>query len=112
MKSYIGERTPTGCEVMVLDPTQPGGGYPLDPRFDLRRHSPDGYSWSYSGSGPAQLALALLADVLGNDRKAERWYQEFKFKVIARLEGDTWEMSEENIRQAVAQLEAERGKGR
>lgn len=34
-------------------------GRALDPRFDLRFHSPDGFEWGYGGSGPAQLALAL-----------------------------------------------------
>ncbi len=35
---------------------------PLGPRLDLANHSPDGFSWGYGGSGPAQLALAILAD--------------------------------------------------
>lgn len=37
-------------------------GEPLDPRNDLMNHSPDGFEYGYGGSGPAQLALALLAD--------------------------------------------------
>ena len=35
---------------------------PLDPRFDLHKHSPDGFAWDKGDAGPAQLALALLAD--------------------------------------------------
>src|SRR5947208_15806700 len=112
MKFYHGERTPDGCEVEVIDADHPQGGYPLDPRTDIRNHSPSGYEWGYGGSGPAQLALALLADALGDDEKAQRFYQDFKFKVIGRLEGDSWELSQEDIRQAVSALEAERGKGR
>lgn len=110
MKHYIGERTPEGCEVDVIDKDAPGGGYPLNPRFDLRNHSPDGYEFGYGGSGPAQLALALLADALGDDEKAQRLYQDFKFKVIGRLEGDRFELSQEDIVQTVARLEAERGR--
>src|SRR5205823_6333568 len=60
MKHYVGERTPQGCEVEVIDKDVPGGGYPLLPRFDLRNHSPTGFEWGYAGSGPAQLSLALL----------------------------------------------------
>lgn len=30
-----------------------------------QRHSPDGFSWGYEGSGPAELARCLLIDVLG-----------------------------------------------
>jgi len=110
MKHYIGERTPRGCEVEVIDQDAPGGGYPLPPRFDLRNHSPTGFEWSYSGSGPAQLSLALLADALGNDERAQRHYQDFKFKVVARLPHDRWELSQEDIRLAVAQLETGRGR--
>ena len=28
----------------------------------IMNHSPNGFSWGYSGSGPAQLALAILCD--------------------------------------------------
>jgi hypothetical protein len=35
---------------------------PLPLRCDLVNHSPTGFSWGYAGSGPAQLALAILAD--------------------------------------------------
>jgi len=37
-------------------------GKPLNPRNDLMNHSPDGFEYGYGGSGPAQLALAILAD--------------------------------------------------
>jgi hypothetical protein len=111
MKHYVGERTPEGCEVDVIDPSAPGGGYALPPRHDLRNHSPDGFNWGYGGSGPAQLALALLADALGDDEKAQRFYQDFKFKVIGRLDGDRFELSQEDIRQTVAALQAWRARG-
>jgi Family of unknown function (DUF6166) len=104
MRFYHGERTPDGCEVDVIDSSNPNGGYPLNPRFDLRNHSPDGFNFGYSGSGPAQLSLALLADALSNDETAQRFYQDFKNKVIARLEGDHFELSQEDIIQTVAQL--------
>lgn len=63
-------------------------GEPLDLRLDLMRHSPTGFAWGYGGSGPAQLALAMLADALGDDREALRIYQRFKEVLIARLPGD------------------------
>ena len=37
---------------------------------DLVNHSPDGTEWGYAGSGPAQLALALLAHALADDALA------------------------------------------
>ena len=33
-----------------------------EPSQELWNHSPDGFNWGYGGSGPAQLALALLLD--------------------------------------------------
>lgn len=49
----------------------------------LHNHSPDGFQWGYSGSGPAQLSLALLLDVTGNPEVAQECYQDFKFYVVA-----------------------------
>jgi hypothetical protein len=69
----------------------------LDPRFDLRRHSPDGFEWGYCGSGPAQLALALLCDATGNDELAKDLYQRYKFKFVAGWVGDTFLTSDVEI---------------
>ena len=109
-KRYIGTRTPDECVVVVV--AEDGSEEPLNPRFDLRKHSLDGFNWGYSGSGPAQLALALLADALGDDERAYISYQEFKFKVVARLERDDFELTQAEICQKVASLEAEKGNRR
>ncbi|MBA7644120.1 hypothetical protein ES703_51857 [subsurface metagenome] len=47
-------------------------------------HSPDGFNWGYEGSGPAQLALAVLLELVPQDRAVEL-HQEFKREVIAAL---------------------------
>jgi hypothetical protein len=52
-----------------------------EPSLAIRNHSPDGFAWGYGGSGPAQLALAIMLELTG---KAEG-YQEFKWKVVAGL---------------------------
>ena len=71
----------------------------LNPRLDLSNHSPAGFAWGYGGSGPAQLALALLADALGDDEAALRYHQDFKFRVIGRLEQNKpWTLTEQQIR--------------
>ena len=111
-RRYIGERTPDGCQVVVIDPARPDEARLLNPRYDLRNHSPDGYNFGYNGSGPAQLSLALLADALGDDRRAQSVYQEFKFKVIGRLQGDRFELTDDQIKATVAELDAARGRGR
>lgn len=68
--------------------------YPLSARNDLFNHSPDGFSWGYGGSGPAQLALALLADCLGNDVWAVKLHQEFKALYVAAIpQADNFEVT-------------------
>ena len=102
MKVYRGRRTDSGTEVTVTDGA---GERPLPPRFDLRRHSPDGFEWGYGGSGPAQLALALTADALGDDDRARSVYQPFKFKVVGALASNTWTLTEDQVRASVADIE-------
>ncbi|MBI3418195.1 MAG: hypothetical protein HY043_23135 [Verrucomicrobia bacterium] len=97
MKRYEGKRSYGQCFVTV-------NGCALDPRFDLRFHSPDGFEWGYGGSGPAQLALALLADHLANAEQALALYQSFKFKVIAGLPREGWTLTSQEIEQALQNL--------
>lgn len=54
----------------------------------IKRHSPTGFEWGYEGSGPADLALAILLAVTGNEKLADRLYQQFKRDVIARVPRD------------------------
>lgn len=79
----------------------------LDPRFDLKRHSPDGFQCGYSGSGPAQLALAILAEIY-DDETACRYYQRFKDDVIAGLDGDSFVLDEHEVRRWKETIEAVR----
>jgi hypothetical protein len=102
---YIGLRTADRCEVFVLEPGRLGRRLPF--RLDLANHSPDGFNWGYNGSGPAQLALALLADALKNDRRAVQLHQQFKFRVIGPLACTEWTMSSEFIRKVVGDIERE-----
>ncbi len=62
---------------------------PLQVRLDLVNHSPDGFEWGYGGSGPAQLAIAILADAVGDSYAVHR-YQEFKRDVVQQLEHHDW----------------------
>lgn len=55
------------------------------PSLKLRNHSPTGFSWGYGGSGPAQLALAILLKASGDPVLALAEYQGFKQSIIARL---------------------------
>ena len=109
-KFYYGERDADGnCAVWVVEdhassPTAEADelvtrDFPL--RLDLRNHSPTGFEWGYGGSGPAQLALALLADAVG-DEFAQTHYQEFKREVISAF-GASWSISAQEIRRFISQ---------
>lgn len=70
--------------------TETGNKQPLPLRLDLFNHSPTGFSWGYEGSGPAQLALAILADVVGPSYAVDL-HQAFKRDVVARQSmGEPW----------------------
>ncbi len=55
------------------------------PSQRIVNHSPDGFAWGYSGSGPAQLALAVMLMVCKDSTTALRFYQIFKREVISIL---------------------------
>jgi hypothetical protein len=100
MKLYVGRPESADCphvgQVFVVDN---GKQRVLPPRHDLRNHSPDGFAWGYGGSGPAQLALAMLADATGDDALAQRHYQDFKFAKIAGLPRDSWQITDTEVRE-------------
>jgi hypothetical protein len=120
-RSYQGKRTEHGAQVTVTqatvpednartDQTDPSGQTERDLplRLDLWNHSPTGFEWGYGGSGPAQLALALLADALGDDKKAVALHQAFKWQVVARLPArENWTLTDEEVRTIAARVEAE-----
>lgn len=66
------------------------------PSQKLYNHSPTGFSWGYCGSGPAQLALAILLDVTGDEELALRHHQPFKDKYVAGWKDD-WEITSAQV---------------
>jgi hypothetical protein len=78
--AYCGRRSAVGTHVEAQAPD--GLWFALEPRLDLRDHSPTGFEWGFSGSGPAQLALALAATRLP-DREALAVYQDLKRALVA-----------------------------
>jgi len=57
-------------------------------RAETRTGEPQssGFEWGYGGSGPAQLALALLLDYTDDEAVALDHYQEFKTEVVSQLD--------------------------
>ena len=94
MKVYRGRRDPAGCEVTV-------DGKPLDPRLTLRAFSTAGFEWGYTGGGPSQLALAILADHFGDETRALSQHKDFCQNVIAVIRDDEWTLSGDEIERAL-----------
>lgn len=112
-KQYRGTRTgnDVSVTVTVIDARQQSRTRPLR---HIPFHSPAGFSWGYEGSGPADLALAILVDHL-HERAPQggwragaafsRWtvgsaafrhHQSFKRAVVAQWD-DVWELTDEQI---------------
>jgi hypothetical protein len=79
-------------------------------------HSPTGFEWGYGGSGPADTALSILADFLG-ESKEEVWlawhgkrssralqlHQAFKFAVVGVLPHAGWQLGSDKVAEWLAQ---------
>jgi len=78
-----------------------------DRSLEVWNHSPTGFNWGYAGSGPAQLALALLLEAGVTPHKARVLHQRFKADWLTWLpQGDF--VTVIDIAAWVARIEAER----
>ena len=75
---------------------------PLEPSLKIMNHSPDGFEWGYGGSGPAQLAIAILQKACGKEM-AMNYYMEFKWDVVAGFSRDHlyWTLTVKAVREWV-----------
>ncbi len=96
MKRYRGKRL-YGKRVVTVNRAN------LSPRFDLGVYSVNGFEWGYGGNGAAQLALAILADCLGDDFALHN-YEDFKKNVISILPYEGWYLTEQQVRGALGAL--------
>ncbi len=107
MKTYRGEVENQGMggqEIIVTSTSTRPTPLDLAASQAVYNHSPDGFNWGYSGSGPAQTALAILLDVTGDPELAMRLHQAFKFQVVAGW-GEQWEIGEEQVRAWIETME-------
>ncbi len=98
MKTYTGDRTIDGLIVTVDDE-------PLDQRLDIRRYSENGFEWTYEGAASRQLALAILADHLGDADRALSLVEPFMSEVVANFD-NTWEMTSDDVADAIEAFES------
>ena len=94
MKEYCGKRTIDGIVVTV-------NGAPLDERFDIQVFDDKGFEWSYEGTAPRQLALAVMADHLDDANLARDNVESFMTSVVANLDND-WTLTSQDIDAALA----------
>ncbi len=111
-KSYEGKRGPNGLLIYVVKDQETEGAEVsrLLPRTDLMKHTPSGaFECGFKGSGPSQLALAILADHLNDVSEAVGLHLNFRDQVIAGLPRDRdWCLTKANID---TQLDALRSSG-
>ncbi len=112
------EGTTSRVQVDVLHELGGEGGQSLaHPLVHRPHHSPTGMNWGYQGSGPADLALAILLDHLKEVPTDEqlrigqplawRLHQFFKREFVAGW-GDSWELSSDQITAWLEQPEIDR----
>lgn len=76
-----------------------------DRSLELVGHSPAGFDWGYTGSGPAQLACALLLDFYDDKSVAHQYYIQFRDEVVSQLActgpADCWHLTGDDIEAAL-----------
>ena len=93
MRTYAGTRGANRQHTVTV--TEGGIRTLLPARRDLADHSQTGFGWGRSGQGPAQLALALLADAGGWVDAVELHYA-FYEEVVMRLP-ESWILTSNEI---------------
>jgi hypothetical protein len=81
MKTYEGRRTIDGIVVTV-------NGDRLPEHYEVRQFTSRGFEWTYEGTSPQQLALAILFDYLGDRNDAIALSAPYMKDVIANLDND------------------------
>jgi len=89
MKTYEGKRTIDGLVVTV-------DGKPLPEHYEVRQFTKRGFEWTYDGTSPRQLALAILFDHLGDKDRAIGLSEPYMKDIVANLDND-WKLTGEDV---------------
>ncbi len=89
MKVYQGKRTIDGLVVTV-------DGRPLSEHYEVKQFTKRGFEWTYEGTSPQQLALAVLFDHLGDKERAIALSGPYMKEVIANLDND-WALTADGV---------------
>jgi hypothetical protein len=85
MKTYEGRRTMDGLVVTV-------DGAPLPEHYEVKQFTKRGFEWTYEGTSPQQLALAILFDYTGDPQRAVALSEPFMKDVVANFDND-WQLT-------------------
>jgi Family of unknown function (DUF6166) len=89
MKTYEGKRTIDGLVVTV-------DGKPLPEHYEVKQFTKRGFEWTYDGTSPRQLALAILFDHLGDKDRAIALSEPYMKDIVANLDND-WKLTGEDV---------------
>lgn len=68
----------------------------------VRNHSPDGFEFGYGGSGPTQLALAILLDYTDDKDIAQQYYPGFRDCFIVNVKHEGFQINASEIEEYLA----------
>jgi hypothetical protein len=88
-KIYEGKRTMDGLVVTV-------DGKKLPEHYEVKQFTKRGFEWTYDGTSPQQLALAILFDHLGDRERAVALSEPYIKDVIANLDND-WRLTGDEV---------------
>jgi Family of unknown function (DUF6166) len=89
MRIYQGKRTIDGIVVTV-------DGNRLPEHYEVRQFTNRGFEWTYEGTSPQQLALAILFDFSGDGNRAVALSELYMKDVIANLDND-WQVTGDDV---------------
>jgi len=79
-------------------------GRRLDEHYEVKQFTKWGFEWTYEGTSPRQLALAILYDHLGDKARAIRLSEPFMKSVVADM-GNDWSMTGAAVERAIRKIE-------
>jgi Family of unknown function (DUF6166) len=89
MRIYQGRRTIDGIVVTV-------DGNRLPEHYEVKQFTNRGFEWTYEGTSPQQLALAILFDFSGDKNRALALSEPYMKDVIANLDND-WQLTGDDV---------------
>lgn len=106
MKHYTGTRAEGGGTEVYVHDRERRSSTPLKWRADLVDHRAQRLNWGITDpAGASQLALALCADTLGDDKLAKALHRKFQARYVDGWSQGRFEITAETIISVCGELE-------